>query len=224
MNKQGPNGIGWCDYTFNPITGLCPEACWYCYARRMYRRFRLDEHLEFHVTRGEIAKMDRLRPSRIFICSTMEMFHPSVEALWRDRIFQTIEMFPKHTFIILTKRPELIDRPMPDNAWLGVSVTGNSMWEIYRTAALAKAKARVKFVSFEPILGEAWALSDMPLRADWIIAGRLAGHGKKHDPARPTIETIVEYGRVNGIPVFLKNNLKGIWPGPLIQEYPKETP
>ena len=221
MNKTK---IEWADYTWNPIKGLCPEACWYCYARRMYHRFRLDnfyEHLEFHVTRGEIDKMGRLSPSRIFICSTMEMFHPQVEAPWRDKIFQTIEMFPQHTFIILTKRPELIDRPMPDNVWLGVSVTGASTWEIYRTAALGRAKARIKFISFEPILGAPWLLSAMPLRANWIIAGRLTGHGKKRDPHHSTIEAIVEYGRVNGIPVFLKNNLKDIWPGPLIQEYPQ---
>ena len=215
--------IEWADYTWNPIKGLCPEACWYCYARAMYRRFKLDERLEFHVTRGEIAKMDRLPPSRIFICSTMEMFNPNIETLWRDRIFQTIEMFPKHTFIILTKRPERIDRPMPDNVWLGVTMTGESMYEIYRAGALGRTEARVRFVSFEPVLGNSWVISNMSLRADWIIAGRLTGHGKIHDPARKTIEAIVEYGKVNEIPIFLKNNLDDIWPGPLIQEYPKEA-
>ena len=36
MNKTK---IEWCDYTLNPVKGLCPVGCSYCYARRLYRRF-----------------------------------------------------------------------------------------------------------------------------------------------------------------------------------------
>jgi protein gp37 len=159
------------------------------------------------------------RPSRIFVCSTFELFHPVADK-WRDDIFLFIEAHPEHTFIILTKMPERIDRPMPDNVWLGVSVTGESMFEIYRAGALGRTEARVRFISFEPILGKPWVISYMSLRANWIIAGRLTGHGKIHDPARSTIEAIVEYGKANDIPVFLKDNLLEIWGAPLIQELP----
>ncbi len=37
MNKTK---IPWCDYTINPVKGLCPMACEYCYARKMYKRFK----------------------------------------------------------------------------------------------------------------------------------------------------------------------------------------
>lgn len=54
---NGPNNpIGWIDYTWNPVKGLCPEACEYCYARRIYARFhydpaiRLDEKSSWHPT------------------------------------------------------------------------------------------------------------------------------------------------------------------------------
>lgn len=43
MNKQGPNGIDWCDWTWSPMTGcLGPNGvpCSYCYARRIAERFR----------------------------------------------------------------------------------------------------------------------------------------------------------------------------------------
>ena len=30
----------WTDYTLNPVKGLCPMACPYCYARAMYKRFK----------------------------------------------------------------------------------------------------------------------------------------------------------------------------------------
>lgn len=217
MNKQGPKGIEWCDWTWNPIKGLCPEGCWYCYARATYRRFKLDERLEFHVTRGEIAKMDRLRPSRIFVCSTMEMFSPRVEAEWRDKIFQTFEMFPKHTFIILTKRPENIDRPMPPNVWLGASVTGANDW--YRVGQLALAQAGIKFVSIEPFFGRTPRIQKKD-KLDWIIVGRLTGRGRVNNPEYSAVGWIIAQATEIDIPIFLKNNLKDIC-RPLIQEFPK---
>ena len=216
--------IEYCDFSWNPIKGLCPEACWYCYARRMYHRFRLDdfyEHLEFHATRGDIAKMYRIHPSRIFICSTIEMFHPKVETAWRDKIFYTIEKFPEHTFIILTKRPENIDRPMPDNIYLGVSVTGpDNLWRWFNIDQLQKA--RIKFISFEPILEPfpKHELGYQMLKADWVIAGRLTGHGHQHDPSISTLKNII--GMSNAA-IFLKNNLKDIWGEPLVQEYPESA-
>lgn len=41
MNKQGKNGIEWCDYTWSPVTG-CLHGCEYCYARRIANRFSPD--------------------------------------------------------------------------------------------------------------------------------------------------------------------------------------
>lgn len=211
--------IEWTDYVWNPIKGLCPEACWYCYGRRMYQRFGWPRGLSW--SSGLVGKYGRPPAgSRIFVCSTMEMFHQDIPDGWRDWIFEEIEEYPDLTFIILTKRPERIDRAMPDNVWLGVSVTGNSLRDIARTEWLARTKAHIKFISFEPILARPWLVS-LPLRPDWVIAGRLTGHGKIHDPARSTIEAIVEYGKVNDIGIFLKNNLKDIWGGKLVQEYPK---
>jgi protein gp37 len=214
MNKTK---IDWADYSWNPIKGLCPEACWYCYGRAIYKRFKLDERLEFHATRGDVAKMYRIHPSRIFICSTIEMFHPKVETAWRDKIFYTIEKFPEHTFIILTKRPENIDRPMPDNVWLGVSVTGFD--DYARKGPLMKKVAKVRFASYEPMLAA------LPVEffhgLDWAILGRLTGHGRKHDPSPMSLEVYKSQIREMGVPLFMKNNLAGIRPGPLIQEYPR---
>jgi protein gp37 len=182
----------------------------------MYQRFKWDPKLQLV---DSVEADAPVAGQRVFVCSTMELFHPDVPKEWRDYVFSGIEDLP-HTFIILTKRPERIDRAMPDNVWLGVSVTGDSLRDTVRTEWLARTKARIKFISFEPILTKPWLVS-LPLRPDWLIAGRLTGHGKIHDPARSTIEAIVEYGKVNDIGVFLKDNLKDIWSGPLIQEFPR---
>ena len=49
--------IEWCDYSINPVKGLCPVGCEYCFARRLYKRFkwnpeiRLDSEVLMPMTR-----------------------------------------------------------------------------------------------------------------------------------------------------------------------------
>ena len=230
MNKQGKGKIEWTDYTWNPIKGECPVGCWYCYARAMYRRFdwlnegtvpesgvpgMIDEH--------ELEAPLRLKkPSKIFICSTYEIFYQKHHS-WRDGIFDVIKACPQHTFQILTKMPENIDRPMPDNVWLGVSVTGGRPFDgVHRVPGLAKHEARIRFVSIEPLLGSVigpFDVFDPPM--DWYIVGRLTGHGHKNDPTKLDLQLAVGKAREIHAPVFLKHNLKDIWPGELIQEWPE---
>ena len=211
-NEDGSPGYSW-----NPIKGLCPEACFYCYARAMYRRFKKPAGLL--LASGLIGKHGPPPSgSRIFACSTMELFHPAIPGGWRDWIFGEIESYPDLTFIILTKRPERIDRPMPDNVWLGVSITGAEDWK--RLLDLSKVSARIKFVSLEPFLGDIPIISPV-FKPDWVIVGRLTGYGKKRDPSTHAIQRMVDQAWFLRIPIFLKDNLKDIWGGPLIQEFPR---
>jgi protein gp37 len=160
--------------------------------------------------------MPHLPKKKIFVCSTIELFHPHIMPGWRDTIFSRIVQNQQHTFIILTKMPERIDRPMPDNVWLGVSVSGiDGDWK--RVDELMNHKATIRFVSLEPFLG----LISYPLpKIDWLICGRLTGHGKKYNPKKANIAALVEDCRAANIPLFMKNNLAGTWGKPLIQEYP----
>jgi len=219
VNKQKKDGnISWTDYTWNPVKGLCPMECWYCYARAMYKRFKLDEDLRLHLVE-RLAPRFIKKPAKIFVCSTIEIFHPRISAKWRDMIFSIIYQCPQHTFQILTKMPENIDRPMPDNCWLGVSITGAGDQE--RMAYLSGIKAKTKFISWEPLLANplprGWRI---PKCVNWTIIGKLSGHGKKHDPEKEWIERIIQDCRQNKTPIFLKNNLKEIMGGKLIQEFP----
>lgn len=209
--------IDWANYSWNPIKGLCPEACWYCYGRAMYHRFKWPAELSWD--QGDLEKYGPIpKGSRIFVCSTMELFHPAIPESWRRWIFEDIEKHPDLTFIILTKRPERIDRAMPPNVWLGVSVTGAGDWHLVRE--LQKTEATIRFVSLEPLFGPTPPIFQLPETFDWLIIGRMTGHGKKHDPRSASIHYLVDVAKYRGIPVFLKNNLRDIWPGPLIQEYP----
>jgi len=208
--------IEWADYTWNPIKGLCPEACWYCYARRMYRRFGMKPRLRLDY-KELVAPAAILKPARIFVCSTMELFHPRILEAWRMEIFNIIASLSSLTFIVLTKHPENITKAMPDNVWLGVSVEGANDW--HRVIRLTNIEAKVRFVSLEPFIGQTPDLSF--IRGwDWFIIGRLTGHGRKHDPEPHALGWLVLQAKKLGIPIFMKDNLKDNWAGPLIQEFP----
>lgn len=233
--------IEWTDFVWNPIKGLCPVDCKlpdgrsYCYARRMYQRFgwnpkvRLDGELfgscqdAFAPNINVYEKLGSIKAgSKIFICSTCELFHPKISREWRDAVFQAIKDNPQHIFQILTKFPQNIYRPMPNNVWLGVSIT--QPIEMYpRIVNLYQAHAKVKFISFEPLLGDVGQFrfqGYLGEKVDWIIVGKLTGHGHQYDPKQFWIESIRLHAKFFNTPLFLKNNLKEIWGSPLIQEFP----
>lgn len=67
---KNPDGIQ--GYSWNPIQGLCPVGCWYCYAKRIYQRFKLNPTL------SHIWIKPPKKPSGVFVCSTIELFHPDI--------------------------------------------------------------------------------------------------------------------------------------------------
>ena len=125
-------------------------------------------------------------------------------------IFTTLEQCPQHTFLFLTKCPWNLPKwgRFPDNCWVGVTATDEDMLRVAITH-LAKIEAKIKYLSFEPLLG--WgdfyktALSGWLTLVDWVIIG-----AQTKPTVYPKIEwvrEIVQAADKAGIPVFLKNNL-----------------
>ena len=217
--------IGWTDMTLNPIKGRClgncrlPDGTAYCYysgERGIIKRFQQEEGI-----RNTYSVFDRLpkTPKRIFLCSTHDLFGSWIPKRWRDEIFLNVEEYPQHTFQILTKFPQNIDREMPNNVWLGVTVTNEG--DLIKTWRLGRKNARLHFVSIEPMLEYINPRSLYYKHTNWIIIGQLTGFGKKYNPKREWIDEWVRCAKWHNIPIFLKDNLKEIWGEKLIQEMPE---
>jgi len=214
------NSIGWTNMTCNPIKGRCQGGCPYCYysgKRGILNRFK--QNPEIRLDLSVFDKLPRI-PKKIFLCSTHDLFGSWIPRKCRDIIFDEIKKRPQHIFQVLTKFPQNIDRPMPPNVWLGVTITCGERRDI----SLKRTKANLKFISFEPFFGIPKKMYSeiIDKRINWIIVGRLTGYGHKYDPKREWIEDIVNQARRFSIPVFLKNNLQEIWGESLIQEMPRE--
>lgn len=212
-NADGKQG-----YTINPVKGLCPMACSYCYARRMYKRFKWDESIRFD-EQSLFGLPDK--PARIFVGSTMELFGQWVKPNWWDFIIQTVALYPYHTFIFLTKLALNLPKRFPDNCWVGASAT-NSDTFAGAVNYLMPVKAKIKFVSIEPLLN--WPRLDITnwmRQIDWVIIGQQTPIQKNRTPKIEWINEIIHAADENGVPVFLKNNLRNVIPLiNLRQEFP----
>jgi protein gp37 len=212
MGRMQKTRIEWCDYSWNPIKGLCPVNCKtpdgkeYCYARKISRRFQRPPEPRLALIKEIMAHFPR-KPSRIFVCSTFEIFHPVADE-WRDLIFNNIETCQRQTFIILTKMPDRIDRPMPENVWLGISITKPAEWR-KKIVPFFVTEAKTKFISYEPLFqyDDGFRHLYIPGFIDWAIIGRLTGHGNKYNPNKRWIENLVNSAKNKNIPIFLKDNL-----------------
>ena len=114
-------GIAWTDATWNPIRGCSrvSEGCRNCYAESVAARFSGAGLPYEGLTRdgkwtGEVRVIERhfldplrwSRPRRIFVNSMSDLFHANVTDETIDRVFAVMALAPRHTFQVLTKRPE----------------------------------------------------------------------------------------------------------------------
>ncbi|MDD5338455.1 MAG: DUF5131 family protein [Dehalococcoidales bacterium] len=220
--------IGWADFTVNPVKGLCPVGCSYCYARRAYGR-NCNEVFRDKTIRYDVDVwngVEKARPNdRVFVGSTIDLFHPLCSK-WNDEIIETCESLAPTTFIFLTKCPENLPKVWPDNCWVGVSATDFNM-ATYAMCGLREVKAKVKIISFEPLLKQITPTApygpytvDMFARdlrftgVKWVIIGAQTPYSTKTAPRIEWVKEIVDAADKTNIPVFLKNNLQ-----PLIDEH-----
>ena len=167
------------------------------------------------------------KPSRIFWGSTFELFHDSIPDLWRKDIFAMVGQFPQHTHIFLTKRPQNLLRwsPFSGNCWVGVSVTDREAAHI-TNFYLPKVEARVKFISFEPLLDDVMRylyMRNLIEACNWLIIG--AQTHPNRQPAEKWVAEIIDVADEARIPIFVKNNLKALpsnafKDGKMRQEFP----
>ena len=196
--------IEWCDTTINPVKGLCPVGCSYCYARAFYNR-NLNSTFKDKSIRYDksVWGRDFKDNEKVFVGSTIDLCHEKT-IKYIDVIMNECEQYPKTNFIFLTKCSHNIQNiEFPDNCWIGVSTIGfdsrSGLEDIF-----ANVRAKTKFVSIEPLLD----YTPMDFRwVDWIIVGQQTPIRLKTKPREWWIRDICERATKEHKPVFLKDNL-----------------
>lgn len=129
--------ISWTGQTWNPVVGcsIVSKGCTHCYAMGMAHRLGsmaktphyrgLTQKVNGHpVWTGRIAAapdhiwqepLRRRKPTTWFVNSMGDLFHDDVPTELVDRVFAVMALCPRHTFQILTKRPDRMRRYLSDD-------------------------------------------------------------------------------------------------------------
>jgi protein gp37 len=197
--------IEWTDATWNPVAGctILTAGCTNCYAMRMAARLDamgVEKYAGLTRKTGGRAKwtgkisLDRKalaipatwsKPRRVFVNSMSDLFHADVPVDFIADVWRVMAETPRHTYQILTKRPDRMVEIVPDlprlsNVWLGTSVEDSRV--LHRVDELRQVPAYVRFISFEPLIGSVAGanLSDI----HWAIVGGESGPQSRYmDPA-----------------------------------------
>jgi protein gp37 len=168
--------IEWCTHTFNPWVGCTKvsPACDLCYAETWSRRTGQPELWKGARRRTTSANWNEPRKwnaaaaklgirAKVFCASLADVWDNQVPAEWRRDLFDLIHETPQLDWLLLTKRPQNIEKmllpatgeaelwPWP-NVWLGTTVENQEEAE-RRIPKLLAVPARVHFLSCEPLLG-----------------------------------------------------------------------
>ena len=138
------------------------------------------------------------KPHNIFVCSMSDLFHEEVPFAFIDKVMNTILATPQHKYQILTKRAKRMNEyftthPIPQNAWLGVTVDVAKSKD--RIDYLRQLPATIKFLSCEPLLEDLGVMNLVGI--DWVIVG-----GESGVRARPMKEEWAVFS-MSGIAQFL---------------------
>ena len=155
--------IQWTDKTVNFWIGCkwVSEGCDNCYMFRDGDRYGFDAN---NVRRTKDATFyaplkgkDWKEPAKVFTNSWSDFFIEEADE-WRNDAWAVIKATPHLQWQILTKRPQRVLKCLPSdwgegypNVWIGTTIESNKHFDA-RLRRLAEIPAKIRFISFEPLL------------------------------------------------------------------------
>ena len=193
--------IEWTDHTFNPWTGCTniSPGCDHCYAEAWSKRsghVKWGNHARKRTTesywkapllwnaRAGLFQAKFRRRQKVFCASLSDVFDNKAHKSWRADLFGLIKECSQLDWLLLTKRPQNIERFLPPdwnngyhNVWLGMTAEDQKHYDL-RWPHLAAVPAQVRFVSYEPAIGPL-RLRAGELVPNWLICGGESGPGAR---------------------------------------------
>ena len=206
--------IEWTEATWNPTVGCTKisAGCKHCYAESMANRLKAmdtpgyENGFKLTVLPSRLDEpIRRRKPTVYFVNSMSDLYHQTVGDDYINQVFDVIQRCPQHTFQVLTKRADRLasyfkHRIVPANAWIGVSVEDKEHG-VPRIDCLRQVKARIRFLSVEPLLENVGRLDLSGIH--WVIVG-----GESGPRARPMkvewVESIRRQSEAQGVQFFFK--------------------
>ena len=198
--------IEWCDRTWCPNQGCTEisEGCKNCYAKKMHKRLKAmgvekyqNDFSKVQLSLQSLTEPTKWKtPTKVFVNSMSDTFHEDLTFKQIEQVFNTMEYCDRHTYLVLTKRPDRAlgfmqwkssqlseklgfksEWTLGNNIWLGVT-SENQDQANKRIPILLEIPAKVRFVSVEPMLSEI-NLTPYLEWLDWVVCGSESGHSAR---------------------------------------------
>lgn len=180
------SSIEWTEMTWNPTTGCnkVSAGCKFCYAEVMSKRLQamgIEKYADGFKVRVHPEALNipyTWKSSKVvFVNSMSDLFHKDIPLDFVKQVFRVMNDNPQHVFQVLTKRADKLlelhkEFRWTHNIWMGVSVENQKVE--HRIDLLRKTRAKVKFLSLEPLIGPLPSLNLKKI--DWVIVGGESGH------------------------------------------------
>jgi protein gp37 len=231
--------IEWTHHTFNPWIGCqkVSPGCDRCYAEAWAKRYGWVEWGP-HGNRKRTSEANWRKPlqwakaarctkqrHRVFCASLADVFDNQVPKEWRRDLWRLISETPGLDWLLLTKRPENIERFLPEmwglgwhNVWLGFTAEDQEHFD-RRWPIVRDIPAAVRFCSYEPAIGPLRLGTLVP---DWVICGGESGGGARYMEPQWAADIKADCAE-RGVAFFMKQMTakKPIPPSLLLREFPQ---
>ena len=167
MNKKNGNMYDFITHTSNPIKGLCPHECGYCYMRAIFRHYHGDETLRLDEYE---LKVNYGKNKFIFLGTSTDMFANAVPTEWILQVYDKCLQHPDNKYLFQSKNPgrvlepQLINHPLmqlKDRICFATTIESNRDYPISKAQSMterADAMAQLQAMGFpvmvtiEPIM------------------------------------------------------------------------
>lgn len=167
MNRQNGNMYAFVTHTSNPIKGICPHECSYCYMKALFRHYHSDETLR--LDKNEL-KVNYGKNKFIFLGTSTDMFADAVPTEWIIQVYDKCLQHPENKYLFQSKnpsrflKPQLINHPLmqlKDKIYFATTIESNRDYLISKAQSMterAVALAQLQAIGFsimvtlEPIM------------------------------------------------------------------------
>lgn len=167
MNKQNGNMYDFITHTSNPIKGLCPHECSYCYMLAIFRHYHGDETLRLDEYE---LKVNYGKNKFIFLGTSTDMFADAVPTEWILQVYDKCLQYPENKYLLQSKNPgrtlepQLINHPLmqlKDRIYFATTIESNRDYPFSKAQSMtarADAMAQLQAMGFpvmvtiEPIM------------------------------------------------------------------------
>lgn len=171
-----------------------------------------------------LDELKNVTGENVFVCSTADLFGTWAPDEWIEAVFDACLQNRGHRYLFLTKNPKRYmelgrsDRlPTGDEFWYGTTVTDPDTPAFW-------SRDHHTFVSVEPIMAPfdvECGCNSLLEHEEWFIFGAETGNRRqKVKPEFWWVERAIEQIQARGIPVFMKDSMKGVWGSKLLTEFP----